>query len=363
MVAAKATRIGAALVALLFTLAPVAARADAPRVNTVTVWGDTRPEVDPLRARWLFATSNPEGLGDPGAAFFRGNATPGVTVDVTATDGEKTTTKRVISAWVADPQAGVQAGDFEGDIRALTDMGVHRATGSDPHSGDPADWGPSTITFTFVAASSAGTSVGVTRTLTKFAGSRHDARAPLIATYQFPPERWCHLSGQQHKLVGMGGSARGGCSTTVGDPVQPPDVTWTLCTNPTGPAGVDNPTNNPNRPRTQANEFCTYRPQESAPTGEALVGGRVDDNSPGAYGVASEVADVRVLVYRGEEIVRDQSSLVRYGARASYGVLLRISEFEPNWPSGEPYFVEIVASDAWGNTSRLMSKAIFVYPW
>ncbi|MFA5891044.1 MAG: hypothetical protein WDA27_08860 [Actinomycetota bacterium] len=364
-------------------VAPGAARASAPTINFAEAFGDAQPEVDADAAKRLFATSLPYGFGEPGLAYVRGNATPGVYVTVTVSDGVSKVSRRVTSATDDDVQAGVTRGDFNAELH-VTEFGAHSSAAPscavsprpdpcvDPATSDFTRLGPTSLDFTFVATSLDGSSsepVVLEGALTKYAARPFDKVAPKLSRMTWPPMNWCHLSGSgvdagptgqdypgQGQGLGLGGSTSGSCGRTPA-----PDVTWGACA--VGPTGTGLPAG-PSEV-TPPRAWCsTTSPSQSIPRGEALVSGLADDNWSGAMGVASEIASIHVQVWQGQTMLRSIPSITRFGPRAAWGVTLRINDFEPNFPRGTPYDIKVIVTDAWGNTATTQaSYGITVYPW
>lgn len=348
----NARRVLVATTAVVALVAP-AARAEAPVVRSAEVFGDAQPQIDPVAARRLFANSRPFGMGVAGLAHVRGNATPGSTVRVTATDGVHSVAINLRTEPRDDPNGDVTAGDFSGALE-ITELGVHIA-GGEPGSSDPAHWGGAEIVFDFFASISGVESPGVSRRLTKFAGTPGDVTPPGVDRQTWPPRNWCHLSGSGFTGL-LFGDARGKCADpgTGSDPPALPDPTWVAC----APwPGVGAPLNSDR-------SLCARDPARSVPAGEALVSGVADDLPFAAYGVGSEIGDITITVRQGEKaVLGPYRSILRYGPRASWGRVVRINDLEPNYPTGEPYVVVVEVRDAWGNLTETSSPPITVYPW
>jgi hypothetical protein len=110
------------------------------------------------------------------------------------------------------------------------------------------------------------------------------------------------------------------------------------------------------------------------PTGEFPLKGGVLDDHDGADGLASEIAEIKVEIFKGtalykpviiltDAIINGQRPATRTGARVGYALPLKIADFEPNWPSGPFYKVVVTATDAWGNFVTASSGNITVYPY
>lgn len=352
-----------------------------PVLSVVEVFSNAKPgdpgESDPVTgAATIHAKSLPYGAGyEPGQVYVRGNArvrgsdTQQIAVDVVATDGSSEVVQSVTASDVDDPGGEIARGDFHAELR-VTDLGVHGV--ADPSSASPADRGESTITVTVVARdiaaclAAAGTvderrscvtdrtkgvpSAPFTRLLTKFAGEPGDRWEPLLSRLTFPPSDWCHLSsdggvGGGEQSLTLGGDGQGRCGTLA--PL--PDLTWVPC------ATIPN-----DAPARTA--YCKVRQFEKVPRGAALVSGAAtDDTSP--FGIASEIADVTVQMTQAGQVLREWHSILRTGPSATWGVLVSINDFEPNFPGGTPYRVVVTVEDAWGNRASISSTNITIYPW
>lgn len=389
-------------------VAPGVAQA-APNAPTVVVYGNQKPGhpqcADALYGcSVVFANSRPYGDDGPhGAIYYVGKADPDVYIDIvvddqaTDTDGKFIKT-RVATAPTGSTEAidGYDAGEFgvgipsgfprAGDLNEIqvTNLGVHTANiTAGPSSTNDADWGKSTLYITFQAVNPANEndrSTLVTKTITKYAGAPLDTQKPALARVQWPPQQWCQLSGTGAKIPRanqhMGGESNGQCATFPPPIVGAvPDLTWVVCLEQTsqphkflripGIEGSDNPFRG---------EYCRTDSQRSVPTGEAALAGTVIDDVGTAYGLASEIASIKLEVFKGTALYRGPFSLtdstagMRFGARATYALVQKIKDYEPNWqPGGAPadqlYTWKITATDAWGNSVTATSPAVTVYPY
>jgi hypothetical protein len=361
MIGGTRARIAAAVL-LVGLFAPGVARAASPELFAVDVFGHARPEDDPVAAATLFANSLPLGFGAPGRLQVRGNATPGVFVDVSVSDGATSVTSTTTTA--TRPGAGTAPGDFTTELN-VTNLGVHAGTGADTSVGDPAKWGPSTLTATVVARGTDGAlSAPAVRTITKYAATQHDITTPVLSKVVWPPQNWCHFSGggidvlpppgQPGSGIGLGGNPAGNCGRAA--PV--PDATWVACIKPPVANPVDgNQVSNPLAGN------CYMQGRDVVPHGEAPLSGMANDNPPPANGVASEIGDVTVVVLQGTKVLRELHPVLRAGVIASWGTNIRINDFEPNYPGGTPYVFKATVTDAWGHAITVQSPPVTVYPW
>lgn len=149
--------------------------------------------------------------------------------------------------------------------------------------------------LTFTATTDSGSA---SISVEKHAATAGDVYPPLLTTYKTPSGYWCHLTGPNCAQISIGQS------------------------------------------------------------GEQQVSGLIDDDTPGAYGLASEVADVIIRIrQRSNGYVREIHSFTRRGTQASYSAVLRINDFEPG-----TYDLSVVAFDAVGNASNEDSSTFTVLP-
>jgi hypothetical protein len=331
------------------SLVPTMGRAATPVVTCLNAWGNHHPTVwcDPTFEGTLSPTDRPLGRGDRGVLFVRGTASPGTQVTVSVTDGVQTVSKSVPAAARSDVGAGIDAGDFNAEMR-VTNLGAHRVRdGATPEDENPADLGLSVLTVSAIAQTADASSSPLVTTLTKYAATPGDVYTPQLinsiarSNYgpTWPPSEWCHgpfIAGAWACPLGTGGTPRP-CRLTIHPDVDP------------------------------------FLPPQQCNTGEAVVSGLVDDdafNAPGreeteyAFGKASEIGDIRVAIAQGSRVLKEFSSVDRItGTKAVWSVTLRINDFEPNYPSGDKYRVIVKITDAWGHEVVKTSPAITVYPW
>jgi hypothetical protein len=125
-------------------------------------------------------------------------------------------------------------------------------------------------------------------------------------------------------------------------------------------------------------EYCRAGASGSVPAGEARVQGLLTDDPGSSLGVASQIAEIRIEVFKGTELYMGPSLNCpdpdahcpfldpsgRFGPKASYGIDLKINDFEANNLPGDPkYKVVVTATDAWGNSVTRSSPDITVYPY
>ena len=398
---------------------PGVANAAPSAVSSVTVFGNKRPVDadcgDTLKGcSVVYANSQPFGADGPhGSIYFEGLANPSQFIDVIVDDEPADTDGTFVRQQVTSAPAGSTLendgylpGEFGWHVPCgfrkcadlnhmpVTELGEHKADATaGPSSTDPADWGGSTlyVNFTVLEKGPDGKfltsddlkSTTVTKTVTKYAGSPLDNIAPQIRGATFPPNHWCHLSGTGMKMgalgFSLGGESTGKCSDFAQAPLGAiPDVTWIGCADPHRIL-VDPSLPSLRNPLTQITgrsevENCRTNQAQSIPKGEARLTGLIYDDHDGADGLASEIAEVKLEFLQGAALYRPTIILTdhfnnsmktanRFGARAGYGLPIRISEFEPNWPGGVAYQLKITATDAWGNTATASSGDIWVYPY
>lgn len=164
---------------------------------------------------------------------------------------------------------------------------------------------PSRLTFTVVAQDTAGnTSAPAVATVTKLAATSGDFKGPQVTveTGKAPPAFWCSMWGNCFSL------------------------------------------------------FNVFQP--TGRTGEAAIGGSVEDDSKGAFGLASEVADVIVTVTRRSDgaVVKEFHPFIRRGTQAFFGALIRVRDFE----RGQSYRWSVEATDAWGHKGNVVEGSFTV---
>ena len=412
----RTTGLAAALVLASMLIPGSASAAVEITADSVVVYGHTRPgnpgADDPVFGSGsIFPISRPLGRGEEGHLYFEGNATPGSLVDVTVTDDFGNTISSTVQTGSvdADPDLnGYGPGDFgvgvptangpgrsaDSDLNSIdvTPLGVHTAetdpaiNPDGPNSDNPAHWGPSPLSITFVARGKGADGVfgseddelsePVVRQITKYAAWPGDVTPPRLAGLHFPPEHWCHTSGtgMQEPFDGnhLGGESDGKCSDLAQAPLGAvPDVTWVGCLRETSnPHHIIDPTlpGSPFR-----GFYCRTSPGHSIPRGENSVQGRaVDDFEPrqteqdgtDTYGAGSEIAEVKIEVFHGEDPYLGPFVVGhRFGARMGFTLPLQINDFEPSWPAGTTYTIVVTATDAWGNSASATSYEINVYPY
>lgn len=407
-------------VTLVAVFAPSPAHAAGPVINATDIFGNVRPSdavIAPanMGQYTIFPFSRPIRANEAkGRLYVFGNATPGVLIDVTVTDGlggriNRTFTTQVnddndVSNINGDP---MRAGDFP-DIGSLahsgidiTDLGKHfggvhgacetdapRAnapaalptdpgySNCDPTSTSPAHWGPSTLTVKIVArdpftgAMSAAWTKGNTQpTIVKYAGApvfkgnAGDFSAPAFSSSrgspQWPPTNWCHTAsnGAQDPIfgLGMGGSAEGSCGTFS----PAPDVTWLPAGCWNTPAGYD-----PIGGAFARSLGPCRNGSANSPKGYALVGGNFVDDPPAAYGSSSEIGSIMLSAVQGTTPLWGPiPNILRSGPIGSYGQSISIEGYEPNFPSGDKYTWWVTARDAWGNQTTIKSGDTTIYPY
>lgn len=373
----KAT-LTAMLASLAAAIAPTLAHASTPTITSFSVIAGSQVN-DPATAfddtKVLFANQYPYGATfQKGTIFLTGNATDTVDgdgklrlfVDVRATDSlGKSVSKTVTVQPVTDTRR--LQGDFNAELQ-VTDIGVHAGTPGAFNSLSTADWGGDVLTVTATARNVGQVpSTASSSSVTKYAGTPKDKFAPVVdgrVAQTWPPTNWCHLA--SNGINGGGGNNTGSC----GNLQFLPDATWAACIYETNnfPQGLNDEIKSrtgSSIPRNSLRDsYCTASETQSRPRGEVGVRGAFKDESGPTFGVASEISSITVSVWQGTVKLRDIPSISRFGTQADYAVTLRINDFEPNYPTGDPYHIEVVAKDAWGNTSSTQSSPNFtVYPW
>jgi hypothetical protein len=109
---------------------------------------------------------------------------------------------------------------------------------------------------------------------------------------------------------------------------------------------------------------CTGFSFPPACTGEAQLSGSVEDNSPGAFGIASEVADVTLTITTSSDPNFQRVyhfSGTRRGTQAFYGWNLHLKDF-PSGTTGTTYDWSVQAVDAAGNPSNTATGSFTVFP-
>jgi hypothetical protein len=271
----------------------------------------------------LFANSSPFGTGVPGLLHVMGHTNPGAQVTVTATSGVQSVAQAV-TATTSDA-AGTTAGDFEVALR-VTDLGTHFAgtNGScgeiptppscNPMSTNPEDWGPSALSVTTVARAGDSVSETLVQAVTKYAGTPRDTYAPMFRILK-------------------------GSSPVPGLAANSPMIAWPPCNwfHYTMTA-VQN---------ASSTEKCGQAYQLDNTSVAYAWGGATDSSQ--AYGIDSEIGDVKITVASGEDIVFEGSSAYRVGAGVSWSQPLYIDQFVPNPPPATTYVATVLVRDAWGN--------------
>lgn len=203
----------------------------------------------------------------------------------------------------ASPGLSVTATSFAAEV---DDPGAGIKAGDWKASPNVTDLGahstePSALTFTVVARDAAGnSSAPAVATATKFATTPGDPKGPETRADKWPPSLWC---------------------------------------------------------RTGLTCFSCFL---SSCTGQAAIQGSVEDDSEGAFGLASEVADVIITITRQPEgtVVKELHPFVRRGPQAFYGAAISIGDFETN----TTYRVDVQAVDAFGQKGNVVSSAFRVMP-
>lgn len=95
-------------------------------------------------------------------------------------------------------------------------------------------------------------------------------------------------------------------------------------------------------------------------TGFAEVAGSVEDDVPGAYGLASEIADVVISVIDAQEgsLIHEFHSFTRRGTQAFYGRTLAVTDYEPL----KTYTITVDAIDALGQSGNTVSASFLLLP-
>lgn len=382
----------AVLFALVASVAPAARAAATLEITALDAFGDKRPwdaGVTPAQYTKLYPSSSPYAGSQTGRglAYVFGHVNGPIQgdmlrayVDIAITDPSgATATRTVLANWVNDADAGKVQGDFFAEL-PVTHLGTHSAAA-----------GPSTLTITATARLTDGSMSSAPRAadhaLTKYAATPLDTNKPQVSVRAFPPSNWCHFSseGAKDPFLGqhMGGTRRGDCGTY--SPV--PDATWVMCLKETSQlpdstrqlfadlyrqtpfygffadAGSAGFYSNPFR-----GNYCRTNESRTVPSGEQAVDGTVFDDRVAPH-LSSEIERIEVRVLQGGQVIRRYDSdaatrTVRTGPRASFGVVFKITDFEPNYPNGQPYVIEVQGWDAWGNASDVAkSSNITVYPW
>lgn len=225
-----------------------------------------------------------------------GRAQPGAKVTLTISDRTGSGYQITAKTFAAERDDPGQ-GIVAGDwflSPTVTDLGEH---GTDP----------SVLVFSAAVedASGAVTNAG-SAAVTKLSASDGDAFAPEITPRKMPVGLWCRL---------------------------------------TGPDCVD------------VERGCPFDFPRGC-SGTQVVEGSVEDDLPGSFGVASEIADVVITITKTDGTpVKEIHSFTRRGTQAFYGATLRASDFE----SGS-YSLAVVAFDARGNQSEEVRSTFTVMP-
>lgn len=346
-----------AVSALITSVAPVMAT-DA--VACLNAWGMDHPAAwcEPGYVGAVTPLDQPFAHGERGDLYVRGIATPATKVVVSISDGEHTIFKTVSSTATTDTGAGKPAGSFNAEFGAgrftradgntcatgdqgcdwmigIQDLGTHRArAGASPFSRDASDRGESILTVT--ATTSAGS---LSTTVRKYAATYGDLDRPVVmarsgqASITFPPARWCNFIA----FASPQGVPDGNCSRPV------------PCKLTIGPV-----TQNTN-----------------CPSGQVNISGTATDG--GAWNQGSEIADVRLVVLQGDDVLKDISILD--GRRsflapfhhvefwADYGSNIETCDSIPNSTNRSGcYYFNVTITDAWGYTSTYSSGPVAVTP-
>lgn len=227
-----------------------------------------------------------------------GTADAGATIVITATSGASPglSVTETTFAAAADDRG---AGIQAGDWAAspnVTDLGLHGTE-------------PSKLTFTVVAQDASGAaSAPATATVSKVAVTSGDPQGPKVTPAKVLSKAW-------------------------------PPQHWSA----TGLPSFN---------------FCLFTPQGCS--GEASISGSVEDDSDGALGLASEVADVIITITRTSDnvLVQELHPFVRRGTQAFYGAAIRHRDFQ----IGQTYRVSVRALDAWGQAGNTASSTFTVLP-
>lgn len=240
---------------------------------------------------------------------IRGSADPGIKLILTATDEvnpEFEISEIVHAARVDDPGAKIEAGDWVASPN-VTDLGTH---GEDP----------SLLTFTAVAENPDGNrSAPASITVEKAAATPGDSTAPRITVNKRPPGTWCHLGPSGAAIEPVPGVVIGVCFPSTSTDVTPLDPGY-------GSWGI------------------------------AQITGRVEDDIEGAFGIASEIADVLITITQSDgTVIREIRSFARRGQDAYFNTALNINDFPPG-----SYEWVVTASDAWGHESEEVTGTFVV---
>ncbi|MFP5224680.1 MAG: hypothetical protein ACLGH3_03840 [Actinomycetota bacterium] len=392
-----------ALAALIGATLPVAADAApiaGPRVYCMIAFNDEIPDrCDPATFR-----HEPQYIGklapsievypsQAGVLYVEGNADPGAKVTVTVTDGDKSMTEVVTALAAPDPGTGERRGDFRvafdpvndpNETASIAELGRHTADpGDDPLTVSPPGSGLTRLTVIATAEMGGIEGTPLEVFVDKYAASAGDTQAPVLKGLKFPPAHWCRYSSRGAQMPGvnqhLGGDDDGRCGTLSMDGVGAiPDATWVFCVKetselpdlvrnglvdlqsmfPGGPYCDYNCMSNPFR-----GNYCRTNAARTVPHGEAPVIGLADDSRND--GTGSEIASVVIEVFQGSTLLDrwDDRFARATSTTARWGFVLKINDFEPNWPGGVPYVVKVTATDAWGRVSSAQSAPITVYPY
>lgn len=232
-----------------------------------------------------------------GTLFVRGIASPGMYVEIIASDGVGQISVTVTSLPKADPSQHKPAGAFNAELQ-IAQLGTHAAeSGADPTSFA----GVSAIEVLALPTAADGARGRERRTVvTKYAATPRDVHDPVISIVRWPPSSWHPKSA----LLGQGAS-------------------------------------------------------------DGIVRGMAFDDPPEYHGRASEIAEITVTVKQGTRVLwRPDPSVFRStSVRGQWNLLLKITDFQPNWtPGSERYVITVDVTDAWGNAVQISSPGITVYP-
>jgi hypothetical protein len=213
---------------------------------------------------------------------------------LTVTDGTNAISTSTVAASNSDPGTGTQAGDWVASPN-VTDLGGH---GTDP----------SQLTFTAVAEVNGIRSESAFVTATKLSATTGDVTRPNVKLTNSPPSTWCHFGASP--LIP---------ATNVGG------VLVGVCT-PVFPSG------------TNTNGYGSWAQKE--------LSGSVNDHVPGDFGLASEVADVKITIAGPNGFFQEFHSFTRRGTQAFFDVRLSINDYPPG-----QYQAKVSATDALGHIS------------